>query len=148
MQYSADEPWGESDTASAVQTTGAPAASAYWGEPILVRGKLSFPSIRSVQPGFGKDPSFMVPSFTSIAVNSSCLPTWGVAEKPGALYFPGWWFFGPHVIWLSVSSQYKNCPAKSDQPSPVGYQLWSLFHLDHGCFVMILGLYRPQGQLS
>lgn len=74
----------------------------------------------------------MVPSFTSTAVNSSYLFTRGVAEKPEALYFPGWQFFGPHVIWLTVSSQYRNCPAKSDQVSPVGYQFWSLFRLDHG----------------
>lgn len=111
----AGKPRDDSGTARAAQAAGAPTASAYWGEPLLARGKLSFPSISSVQPSFGKDPSFMVPSFQSIAVNSSCLLTWDAAEKPEALYFPGWQFFGSALIWLSVSSQYRHCPAKSDQ---------------------------------
>ena len=96
---------GKPGTARAAQATGAPTASAFWGDPLLARGKLSFPHISGVQPGFGKDLSFVVPSFTSIAVNSSCLLARDVAEKPEALYFPGWQFFGSALIWLSVSSQ-------------------------------------------
>lgn len=68
---------------------------------------MSLSSVSSVWPSFGQDFSFMVPSFTSIAVTSLCLLAQNDSEKPEALCFPGWQFFGSSVIWFTVSPWYR-----------------------------------------
>lgn len=118
---------------------------AYWGNPLWAKRQLSFPYIKQRSAGLWEGSSFMVPSFTSVAVNSSRLLAQDVAEKPEALYFPSWQFFGCGL--LLVHSTETVLPRVINDLL-LSYQLWSPFCLDHSQFLIIWGLYRSQGFLS